>query len=76
MEEQAASMQVIANVTDRLKLLAESLRSTVNRFQVNIEDTTIEDTTIEEITIDADVESVEQAMVDNELIPKSMNEEE
>ncbi len=38
MEEQAASMQVIANVTDRLKELAESLRATVNRFQVDIEE--------------------------------------
>jgi methyl-accepting chemotaxis protein len=42
MEEQAASMQVIANVTDRLKILAESLRTTVNRFQVNIEENTFD----------------------------------
>ncbi len=36
MEEQATSMQIIANVTERLKVLADSLRTTVNRFQVDI----------------------------------------
>ncbi|HHV09223.1 MAG TPA: methyl-accepting chemotaxis protein [Clostridiales bacterium] len=40
MEEQAASMQIIANVTDRLKVLAESLRATVGRFQVSVMDET------------------------------------
>jgi methyl-accepting chemotaxis protein len=64
MEEQAASMQVIANVTDRLKMLAESLRATVNRFQVNIEENTVEAVT----------EYVEQAVEDNISVSESLLE--
>lgn len=41
MEEQATSMQIIANVTERLKILADSLRTTVNRFQVDIKEEAI-----------------------------------
>lgn len=59
MEEQAASMQIIANVTDRLKILAESLRTTVNRFQVDIEGSTLE---VEGNTLD-----VEKNIVDSEV---------
>lgn len=38
MEEQAAYMQIIANVTDRLNVLAERLKSNVNKFQVDIKE--------------------------------------
>ncbi len=34
----AVSMQIIANVTDRLRILAESLKTAVNRFRVSAED--------------------------------------
>ena len=69
MEEQAASMQIIANVTDRLKGLAESLRSTVNRFQVDIEESSIESSVEStEVVICANETELENLVINEESL--------